>query len=82
MAQDKEERPNAALRKAGDTGDDSLRRTPGAQGRSTTREPGNGGDNAVLGALPGRRREHYIIGIRAAAGGLVNQHSMTKWSST
>jgi subtilisin len=78
MAQEKDERPGAAVRKTSETGDDSMRRTPGAQSRSPGREPVNGGDNAAVAASPpGRRRERYIIGLRTASGGQATaQHSM------
>ena len=77
MAQEKDERPVAAIKKTSETGEDSLRRNTGTQSRSTAREPGNGGDNAVAVSPPGRRRERYIIGMRTAPGGhAMAQHSM------
>jgi subtilisin family serine protease len=77
MAQEKDERPGAAVKKTSETGDDSMRRAPGAQNRSPGREPANGGDNAVAASPPGRRRERYIIGLRTASGGqAIAQHSM------
>ena len=63
MAQEKEERPGAAIKRS-EAGEDSLRRTAAAQGRS--REPANG---ELTASPPGRRRERYVIGSRAAPGG-------------
>src|SRR5213082_550582 len=60
----KEERPGAAIKKTGEAGDDSMRKTTGTQSRS--REPGGG---ALDASLPGRRRERYVIGTRTAPGG-------------
>jgi len=77
MAQEKDERPVAAVKKTSETGEDSLRRNTGAQSRSAAREPGNGGDSAVAVSPPGRRRERYIVGMRTAPGGhAMVQHSM------
>src|SRR5215472_5054877 len=80
MAQEKEERPAvAAVKKAGETGDDSARKTAGPQSR-TTRESGTGGNGGVGAALPVTRRERYIIGTRTPGaqpfGQLRQQHSM------
>jgi subtilisin family serine protease len=68
MAQEKEDRLGAAVKKTGEAGEDSMRRT-GTQGRSTARETGNGGDGGLVASPPGRRRERYIIGTRTAPGG-------------
>jgi subtilisin len=79
MAQEKDERPGAAAKKTGETGDDSVRRPTGAQSRSAGRESGNGGDGGPMATSPGRRRERYIIGTRTAPGGQAIghlQHSM------
>src|SRR5438132_9873846 len=64
MAQEREERPGAAIKKTSEAGDDSMRRTTGTQSRS--REPGGG---ALDASLPGRRRERYVIGTRTAPDG-------------
>jgi subtilisin len=63
MAQEKEERPGAAI-KRNEAGDDSPRRTAGTPGRS--RESGTG---ELAASPPGRRRERYVIGTRTAPGG-------------
>lgn len=77
MAQEKDERPVAAVKRTSETGEDSLRRNTGTQSRSTAREPGNGGDSMVAVSPPGRRRERYIIGMRTGPGGhAMAQHSM------
>src|SRR5256885_7198537 len=78
MAQEKDERPGAATRKTADAGDDSSRRTAGAQ-RPASRESVNGGDGGLTIASPGRRRGRYVIGMRTAPGGqafVPLQHSM------
>jgi subtilisin len=67
MAQDKDERPSAG-RKTSETGDDSLRRTTAGQGRPAPRDSGNSVEGGLAVAPPGRRRERYLIGARAAAG--------------
>ena len=64
MAQEKEERPGAAI-KRNEAGDDPLRRTAGTQGRS--RE--SAGNGELTASPPGRRLERYVIGNRAAPGG-------------
>ena len=69
MAQDKEERPSASVKKTAETADDSGRRTPGAQTRSAPRESANGGEGGLTASGPRRRRERYIIGLRAGPGG-------------
>jgi subtilisin family serine protease len=66
MAQEKDERPNAALKKPGEAGEDQ-RRTPGSAGRGGARETA-AADSAVT-APPGRRRERYLIGTRSVSGG-------------
>jgi subtilisin family serine protease len=71
MAQEKDERPNATVRKAGEVGEDSTRKTDDlnrrtTQGRSVPRDSGNGGDGGLTAAAPGMRRERYLIGVRAA----------------
>jgi len=77
MAQEKDDRPGAAVKKTGEAGDDSTRRTPGTQGRSASREPVNGGDSGLVASPPDRRRERFIIGTRIAPGGhAIAQHSM------
>jgi subtilisin len=79
MAQEKEERPSAAMKKANEAGDDTVRRTTGAQTRSIPRESVNGADAGLAASPPGSRRERYIIGTRAAPGGQMPahpQHSM------
>jgi subtilisin len=78
MAQEKEERPSAAMRKTSEAGDDSARRTAGTQSRSVPRESVNGGDAGLAASPPGRRRERYVIGTRTAPGGqtLHSQQSM------
>src|SRR5207248_10936812 len=64
MAQEREERPGAAIKKTSEAGDDSMRKTTGTQSRS--REPGG---SALDASLPGRRPERYLIGTRTAPGG-------------
>jgi len=64
MAQEKEERHGAAVKKTSEAADDSIRRSTGTQSRY--REPVSGGPDT---AIPGRRRERYLIGTRTAAGG-------------
>ncbi len=66
MAQEREERPGAAIKKTSEAGDDSTRRTAGTQSRSAPREPGSG---ALDASPPGSRRERYLIGTRTAPGG-------------
>jgi subtilisin len=63
MAQERDERPGAAIRKTSEAGDDSMRRTMATPGRSVPRESGNGG---LAASPPGRRRERYVIGTRFA----------------
>jgi subtilisin family serine protease len=79
MAQEKEERPGAAVKKTGEAGEDSMRRATGTQSRSTSRETANGADGGLAASSPGRRRERYIIGTRTVPGGQAIaqlQHSM------
>jgi hypothetical protein len=79
MAQEKEERPGAAVKKTGEVGEDSMRRATGTQSRSTSREAANGPDGGLAASSPGRRRERYIIGTRTVPGGQAIaqlQHSM------
>src|SRR6266480_575639 len=64
MAQEKEERPGAAIKKTSEAGDDTMRRTTGTQSRS--REPGGGPPDA---SVPGRRPERFVIGTRTVPGG-------------
>jgi subtilisin len=69
MAQD--ERPNATARKVSEAGDDSARKTDdssrrAAQSRPVPRDSGNGGDGGLTASSPGRRRERYLLGVRAA----------------
>ncbi len=71
MAQEREERPGAAIKKTSEAGDDSTRRTAGTQSRSAPREPGSG---ALDASPPGSRRERYLIGTRTAPGGLPFAH--------
>ena len=71
MAQEREERPGAAIKKTSEAGDDSTRRTAGTQSRSASREPGSG---ALDASPPGSRRERYLIGTRTAPGGLPFAH--------
>ena len=66
MAQERDERPGAAIRKTSEAGDDSMRRTTATPGRSVPRESGHGG---LAASPPGRRRERYVIGTRIAHGG-------------
>jgi subtilisin len=73
MAQDKDERPTAAVKKTSEAGDDATRKTAGVQGRSSPRESGNGGDVGLV-APPGRRRERYLIGMRTAPDGQAIAH--------
>lgn len=80
MAQEKEERPTvAALKKTGEVGEDSARRTAGTQSRAP-RESGNGGNGGLSAAPAARRRERYIIGTRTLSvqpfGQPRQQHSM------
>jgi subtilisin len=70
MAQDKDDRPIAAIKKTSETGDDAMKRTPGAQSRSAPRESANDGDGGLM-AHPGRRPERYIIGMRTGRQGQV-----------
>src|SRR5882724_3142766 len=67
MAQEKEDRPGAAVKKTSEAGDDSARRAGGTQSRSPAREVGNGGEGGLVASPPGRRRERYIIGTRQGA---------------
>jgi subtilisin len=79
MAQEKEERPGIATRRAVDAGEDSVRRTAGTPGRSVPRDSATGANGELTSPSPGRRREHYLIGIRTAPGGqsfAAPQHSM------
>jgi hypothetical protein len=79
MAPEKEERAGATVKKTGEAGDDTARRTSGTQSRITARDSGNGGDGGLVASPPARRRERYIIGTRAAPGGQSMahpQHSM------
>src|SRR5437762_2071921 len=64
MAQEKDERPGAAIKKTSEAGDDTMRRTTGTQSRS--REPGGGPPDA---SVPGRRPERFVIGTRTVPGG-------------
>ncbi len=76
MAQEKDERPSAAGKKTGETGDESIRRAAGAQTRAA---PRNGGEVGLTTPPPGSRRERYIIGNRAAPAGqpfAPTEHSM------
>jgi hypothetical protein len=77
MAQEKDERLGAAVKKTSDTGDDAMiRRAAGAQGRTAARETANSG---LIASSPGSRRERYIIGVRTMPGGqpaAPPQHSM------
>src|SRR6267378_4095228 len=66
MAQERDERPGAAIRKTSEAGDDSMRRPTATPSRSVPRESGNGG---LAASPPGRRRERYVIGTRIAHGG-------------
>ena len=68
MAQEKDERPNAASRKTNETNDDATRRAPGVQGRPAPRESGNGGDGGGAASPPASRSERYLIGARTASG--------------
>jgi hypothetical protein len=69
MAQDKDERAGIAPRRT-EVGDDSTRRAPGTPGRPGPRESAGGANGGELAAtLPGKRREHYIIGTRTPPDG-------------
>jgi len=65
MAQEKDERPGAAIRKT-ESVDDAARRTPG---RAGPRESGGAANGELTATPPGRRREHYLIGTRTAPEG-------------
>ena len=69
MAQD--ERPNTGARKASEAADEAARKTDDSSRRTTqsrpvSRDSGNGGEGGLTAASPGRRRERYLIGVRAA----------------
>ena len=69
MVQEKDERAGMAPRKT-EAGDDSTRRAPGTPGRPGPRESAGGANGGELAAtLPGKRREHYIIGTRTPPDG-------------
>ncbi|HTX24524.1 MAG TPA: S8 family serine peptidase [Steroidobacteraceae bacterium] len=75
MAQEKDERSAAAersgtaSRRGGEAAEDAARRTAaGATGRSGSREAGNGGNGGLATSPRARRRERYLIGIRALSG--------------
>jgi subtilisin family serine protease len=69
MAQDKEERPSTANRKTAETSDDmaSAKKPATATVRPIQREVESVADNVIAVSMPGRRREQYVIGWRAAA---------------
>src|SRR3984893_15543386 len=73
MAQDKDERPTAAVKKTSEAGDDATRKNAGMQGRSASRESANGGDGGVV-TPPARRRERYLIGMRTTPDGQAMAH--------
>jgi subtilisin len=66
MAQEKDERPGGTTRRMVETSDDATRRTTGSSGGPGTRESVGGASGELTGTLPGRRREHYLIGTRTA----------------
>jgi subtilisin len=68
MAQDKDERPSASIKKMSETADDSVRRPTGTQSRHAPRESGDGADGGFATTSPGRRSERYLIGTRTAPG--------------
>jgi subtilisin len=68
MAQEKEERLGAGIKRTGEAADDSLRRT-GTPGRAAPRESASAADTGVVTSVIGRRREPYLIGIRPLPGG-------------
>ena len=69
MVQEKDERAGLALSKA-EAGDDSTRRASRTAGRPGPRESAGGANGGELAAtLPGKRREHYIIGTRTPPDG-------------
>jgi subtilisin len=74
MAQDKDERPSVAAKKASEVGDDGTKRAPGAQSRSVPKESANGGDSGLVVLPPGKRRERYIIGARTVPSGQATVH--------
>jgi len=64
MAHDKDERSNAAARKSSELSDDPAKRQ--AASRAAAREPGtNGGNGGTTAMGPARRRQRYLIGVRA-----------------
>jgi subtilisin len=69
MADEKQERPGAGMRKMSETGDDPTRKASGSPSRPLLREAESGADGGALAASPGRRRERYLIGIRTAPDG-------------
>jgi subtilisin len=66
MAQDKDERPGIAARKPSETVEDVTRRTAATPGRPMPRGAEGAEDGTGVTAPPGRRRERYVIGRRAA----------------
>jgi subtilisin len=75
MAQEKDERSAAMLKKSSEGGEDALKRTA-AHSRPAPRESGNGGPASQS---SGRRPERYIIGTRRSATAqafVPPQHSM------
>src|SRR5215467_2659984 len=67
MAQDKDERPSATIKRTNEAIEDSTRRAPGTQGRPVPREAETAAE--VAAAPPGRRRERYVLGSRTGPDG-------------
>ena len=73
MAQEKEERPTAGAKRAGDSvaaaaADDPTRKASAPQTRTASRESGNGGNEEPAVLSPASRRERYLIGTRRTQG--------------
>jgi subtilisin len=79
MAQEKDERTGAQIKKMSESADDSTRKPTASQSRSAPREPGDATDGGLAAAPPGKRPERYVIGTRTPPGSQAFsplQHSM------
>ncbi len=69
MAQEKDERPGATVKRSSEATEDSARRAAGTQGRSVPRETEITASPELTAVPPRRRRECYILGTRMAPDG-------------